>query len=727
MHNPATARLIALTNEAKAQLESELMARQLQNIDANVDWNANVWDLKNLTRDRNQDSVALNLLFHRLEFIKRDGKTQLKSNAQRREPLPLWLETFAKVVCAHLLCEQRATHVSLREHLLALRWLDHATMKHAIDSVHELLPHHLAKVKAALEKTSYTHETKYGICMRLAGVVDLINKFSLTETRLRYVNPYEKRAWKKKEDRTVPLQALDLLYHCINNPADDDERIIMEFMRLHTAAGDRVGETQTIPADSYYNGKGGALVELPRSQAEKGFNYGLRYLREKADGGIEIKPLDKGAYDAAKIAVDTLHQLCAPARARAKLLADMPGRFPLPKNPEGTVFYEPHEFITGEHLTELISVYSSSEWANERGIQSHFVTEARANGWSGNAPNRSKLYRVADIERACLVEMEDLTVLRHPDGTPKLMMHDLLCVLFENQLSFGEVKVRPIRRLFPCMLKKTKIVAELGCDATKRSMFDRRGITLANGEPVKIKTHATRHTRNKFLDEAGLSPIQQAQAMGRNPAQNEYYQGGSDINIIQQSHISRLQKTEHAARTSVVKAAVRERLIEGAITEAFHRLSDLNLVKAEEFLEEQVGQILVTRFGACTNEWSGQPCPKHNKCFKRCKSYHVTGSESERIELEKELNIQRLHRVKVKELADEKVYRADTALHILDTEIGAIEEALAQWQRAADRRKELEGKASMLGNIPISVQVYPDGVSHYAEVKRPGSAGVKGA
>lgn len=724
MANPAKARLMALTSEARAQLDSEITKRRESNIDASIDWSADVWDLKNIAPDSNPDGQELNLLFQRLEFIERKGCIRLASNAKKSEQMVSWLEAFAKVACAHVLFELRLSFNATRGYLLALRWLDYAIREHMIDGLHELLPYHLTKVKPALEKLSYSHETKYEICMRLAAVVRLINKFSLTDQRLKYLNPYKKLAWKKKPDKTVPSEAMNLLYHCINNPVDDNERILMEFLRLHTAAGNRLGETQTIPADCFYEGDNGTLVELKGAQGEKGFNYGLRYLREKADGGIEIKPLDKGAYDNVKIAVDALHRLCATARARAKLLAEMPSRFPLPKTADGTDFYEPSEFITPQYISAVVGISPINGRANKSKIHGYSIKEARAKGWTGKTTSKV-LYLVADVERVCLSKMEDLIVLRHADGTPKLWLHELLCVVSANQLSFGKEQKLRIRSLFPSPLKQHKIFKELGYDVNKISMFDRRDLKLSNGNRVKIGTHQTRHTRNKSLDEAGLSPIQQAQAMGRNPGQNEWYQGGSDINIIQQSHLSRLQKMEHTARTAVVKAGVRERLIEGPITESYHRLSDLSLVKAEEFLEEQVGQILVTRFGACTNEWSGQSCPKHNKCFKRCKSYHVTGSESERVELEKELNIQRAHRAKVKELADEKVYRADTALHNLNTEIVAIEEALVQWRRAADRRKALEGKAGMLGNIPISVKVYPDGVSHYKEMKRPDNAGLK--
>lgn len=720
MNSTAEARLADLTDDVKGQLKAVIQKRQGLGINVNIDWSATVWSLKNVAPDRNQSGRFLNLSFYRREFAMQDGYILGKGRLKRGDPLVPWLETFAKVMCAYYLCEQRKSHQAINSYLSALRWLDQVVREYPVEGLHELLPHHFTKVNARLEKTALNHETKYAICIKLASVAELIDKFALTDQRLKYENPYEIRAWKKKKNKTVPVETMEMLYHCINNPVDDDERILMEFLRLHIAAGNRIGETQLILSDSYFKKNRGTLVELSREYKEAGFDFGLNYLREKADGGIYTKPLDKGAYENVKVAVDALSRLCAPARARAKLLADMPGRFPLPKNPEGTDFYEPSEFITRQYMEEAIGFKDSNQWCKNREIPSYTVREARAKGWVGKAKSSSmRLHLVADVEHACLADIDDLVMAREKDGTPKLWLHDLLCVVFENQLCFSEGMDSRMSRLFPMSIRKRVIQKQLGSESDgNKSIFDRRGMTLPDGSPIKITTHQSRHTRNKFLDEAGLSPIQQAQAMGRDPVQNEWYQGGSDINIIQQSHLSRLQKVELTARTAVVKEAVRARLIEGAITDAYHRLCELSVVKAEEFLDEQVGQVLVTRFGACTNEWSGQSCPKHNKCFKRCKSYHVTGVESERIELYKELSIQRLHRAKIKELADEKSYRADTALHNLDNEIVAIEEAMAQWTRAADRRKELESKKGILGNIPVSVQVYPDGVSHYKEVKR---------
>jgi hypothetical protein len=204
--------------------------------------------------------------------------------------------------------------------------------------------------------------------------------------------------------------------------------------------------------------------------------------------------------------------------------------------------------------------------------------------------------------------------------------------------------------------------------------------------------------------------------MGRTITQNEAYQGGSDISIIQASNLTRLQKLDAEKRTETVKAAVRENLITGSISNAYHSLREMSVVKAEEFLDDQVGQVLVTRYGACTNEWSGQSCPKHNKCFKRCSHLHLTGSESERVELEKELSIQRLHRAKVKELADEGEFRADTALRNLDEEIASIEEVLSKWLQVAHRRAEMESGIGSLKTVPIRVQAFDNGKSHYKQL-----------
>jgi hypothetical protein len=273
--------------------------------------------------------------------------------------------------------------------------------------------------------------------------------------------------------------------------------------------------------------------------------------------------------------------------------------------------------------------------------------------------------------------------------------------------------------LLPKRLKYMDIRNQLS--NPKLSIFSRRNLTMPDDSPIRIQSHQSRHDRNKDLDEAGLTQLQQALAMGRTPSQNINYQQGSDIQVIQASNIQRLKKEAQVERVETLKEAVRQNLITGSVTRAYRKIRQINPVKAEEFLDDQVGQVLVTRYGACTNEWTGQLCPKHNKCFKNCKHLHLTGSETEREELLKELTIQELHRAKVQQLAYEGAYKAETALEALDAEIAGIKKAMQAWQEAADQRNRLWQLSGKLGEIKVSVQAFKNGESHYGELKRPKS------
>lgn len=697
------------TIEAKAQLAARVRATHGKEPKTGIDWDSNVWNVKDMVGDSNLNGNNINLLFHCV------------NTAYSPKPLVPWLEDFSKVCMAHYLGEHRKSYAVANGYLLSLRWLNEIVRDHAVSALNELLPHHFTKVKKLLDATTYTNDTKQRICASLVTIVKLICKFKLTDQKLKYVNPYKlSHPHSKKIDKTVAPEAMAALYHCFNNPADDDERIIMEMLRVHVATGNRIGETHLLLHDSFFKGEGGSLVQVDpfgmKNETDRGF--GIRYLREKADGGIYTKPLDRATFEIVKHSIAQLDQLCAPARARATILANMPNRFPLPVNLGSTEYHQLSDFVTRRYVEDVIGFKDVSKWCQAHDIPTYTLREACQTGWTGTKTVNSQVafYQVADVERACL-RYVDLVVLRDSNGTPKLWLHDILAVIVRNQLNFGgKGRLGP---LFPISVPRGMLQTQLTPNPMRTTMFERRAMTLPDGSPIKIRTHQTRHNRNRFLDEAGLSQIHQAQAMGREPAQNEAYQGGSDINIIQQSHLARLALEDQAKRISITKNAVRAGLIQGRIPDTYRSLRELCVVKAEEFLEEQIGQVLITRFGVCTNEWSGQACAKHNKCFKRCSQYHVTGVSSERVELEKELAIQQLHRAKVEEMAEEKVYRADVALRNLDSEIVSIKDALIQWGVASSRRADVELNTSKLAAIAISVQVYPEGRSHYAEVRRP--------
>lgn len=519
----------------------------------------------------------------------------------------------------------------------------------------------------------------------------------------------------------------------------------MEVLRLHFAWGGRIGETLRLASSLHYKDRSHAVIKLPRETSKAGENYGVRYFPEKGfHEGVSIKPIDTAAGSIVEQAVLELERLCSPARERAMLLASMPGRYPLPMCGINK-YHDQDDLVTLEDIGRWMKWTFSpanslvegsgfdpkkqqlntceqrrtlSGWGINSVIQPTGKNSLEDSSWSLGRGLHAFKYRVSDLEKFFLRHL-DLNVILADSRKPIAKLHESLVVIFDDQ----RVTWAPARTYIPFLpklLKYNDIRNQLG--NSKLSIFNRRNLSMPDGSPIRIESHQARHDRNKNLDEAGLSQLQQALAMGRTLSQNISYQQGSDIQIIQASNIQRLKIETQSERVQTVKAAVRQNLITGSITRAYHKIRQICPVKAEDFLDEQVGQVLVTRFGACTNEWTGQSCPKHNKCFKNCKHLHLTGSETERDELKKELTIQDLHRAKVQQLAYEGAYKAETAIEALDAEIAGIKKAMQAWQDAADQRNRLmQPSGGKLGDTKISVQAFENGESHYSELKRPKS------
>jgi hypothetical protein len=739
--NPTTAEknFKKFDKQVRAMFEGRVHDLKKKGLLPKFSWEQKVWDLQYFCSGSNDKAYFIG---------PRTGSGWRGKEIPPDLIMPPWLENFSKLAILLSVCEEGGSTQKMRHYNKALRWLSVGISGASVNGVHQLLPYHFNNTIDIVKKRVKTADEQYNISAYLKKVSDTLDDYGLTDSKIGYINllKQEKRIAIDKRPSEFETNAL---MHCINNPVDDNERVIMEICRLHFVHGGRILETLRTPASVHFKDKQTAVIKVERFNSPGKFNYGLRHYPAKNFAkGVTSKPLDPTAGEIAAHAVNELERLCAPARNRAKLLNDNPGRFPLPRH--GTdKYHDQCDLVTLEDIgrwfnwewkinyaatkvsakaeSSNFSTYTARKTLAAWGVHPVIRPPSGTKGdqhpsWKEGRGLHAFKYRVGDIENAFLKRI-NLNVIVDQNHRPILKLHETLCVMFENQFySFTDSRKGQWIPLLPKAIDDEIIRTQLGISSNGQTMFQRRHLKNPDGTDIHISPHQPRHIRNAYLDEAGLSQIQQALSMGRSIDQNKAYQGGSDINIIQLSNLQRLKELNQEDRLHTVKQAIRSQLINGPITRAYHSIKEINAVTAEEFLEEQVGQVLVTRYGACTNEWTGQSCPKHNKCFKNCKHLHLTGIESERVELEHELKIQMLHRAKVLELASEGAYRADTALSALDSDIAGIKKAIDAWHEAFRRREKIETKQGKLSKIPISVQVFESGVSNYRELNRKSSS-----
>lgn len=118
--------------------------------------------------------------------------------------------------------------------------------------------------------------------------------------------------------------------------------------------------------------------------------------------------------------------------------------------------------------------------------------------------------------------------------------------------------------------------------------------------------------------------------------QNVYYQHTS-IEENTAAHHEFLAFNSHHERIDFLHTGIRDKRIQGALTDSYHALlSDKGTTTAEAFLTVHATALHVTPFGGCIHDFSQAPCPKHLQCWNGCSHLHLMGTPSERANLEKQ-------------------------------------------------------------------------------------------
>ncbi|WP_256588019.1 hypothetical protein [Pseudomonas sp. LG1D9] len=189
---------------------------------------------------------------------------------------------------------------------------------------------------------------------------------------------------------------------------------------------------------------------------------------------------------------------------------------------------------------------------------------------------------------------------------------------FDGQFRLGGREAN-VFRVIPRRVTLLDINRALGNDEKYPSIFSRRSLTESNGAPIRLTSHQPRHWRNTIYHLTGMSDVQQALALGRKRLdQNVYYQHTS-IEENTAAHHEFLAFNSHHERIDFLHTGIRDKRIQGALTDSYHALlSDKGTTTAEAFLTVHATALHVTPFGGCIHDFSQAPCPKHLQCWNGC-------------------------------------------------------------------------------------------------------------
>jgi hypothetical protein len=397
--------------------------------------------------------------------------------------------------------------------------------------------------------------------------------------------------------------ALDALADISNEPADDDERIIMRIVDLLVVGGFRIGEVLSLPLDCWTETPAlnqlGKVITDPRT-GNQVMRHGIRYWPEKG-GDPYVKWLADCAMPLAQRAVTDLKRLCADARRVARTLEENPDRVQLPgtHSPDDLLGHQELKSLFGLRTVECVRL---------------FLAGIGVRAFSDNKPNGRYAfrYRIDDIERALLKRRATLVIARRPGGQVQ-MLSESLCVMFRKQFHAAHSTLK----FLPELIGEGQINNALGNDADQVSIFSLRGLSEPDGSRMRIKSSAFRHWLNTLLSRGGLSDIELARWSGRrNIDQNAAYKHGT----VEQ-------------RVSWARNMIKEGTLRGPAADTYNSINDP--VEKEQFLETFVNVALFTPYGVCIHDYAIDPCPYHLNCLGGCSEYLRTkGDKDEREAIE---------------------------------------------------------------------------------------------
>jgi hypothetical protein len=246
-------------------------------------------------------------------------------------------------------------------------------------------------------------------------------------------------------------------------------------------------------------------------------------------------------------------------------------------------------------------------------------------------------YLAGDIERFLVPKLRDhASLIENVGGSLRVVLKtsETLAIAFDGQFRLGGREANVFRAI-PRRVTLRDINHALGSDDRYASIFSRRSLTESDGAPIRLTSHQPRHWRNTIYHLTGMSDVQQALALGRKRLdQNTYYQHTS-IEEDTAAHQEFLAFSSHHERIDFLHAGIRDKRIQGALTDSYHALLvDRGTTTAEAFLTVHATALHVTPFGGCTHDFSQAPCPKHLQCWNNCSHLHLQGTASERKNLQ---------------------------------------------------------------------------------------------
>ncbi|MFJ3681475.1 hypothetical protein [Pseudomonas sp. NPDC090208] len=629
-------------SRAKQSLEGFIKQEKVifQSLPIPNPWESTLWSVERCLPQR--------LKQHTITFdTQRQSLEKNGYSAPPKAALPLDFQDFCKALIVYLQRTRGLKFSMVAAYNIAIRRLYNPLFERGLSAPTQLTRDDFDRVVGFLRESGY--KNLYDAISHLQVIADTIDKLQLTEIAIHFehdAKPEKRRhdyislhdpdravKQRKSDDRLPSREAMEAYALCSNNPLTEGEEILLRVIDLLIATGQRGNEVAVIPYDCWVERpiKGTTGEVIVDANGEPLVECGIRYFAEKQFQS-RVHWFAESDVSLARRAVDRLKILTTEQRAIAAWQECHPGR----------IWSYPPQSVISE--TVVLEWLGFSEASSAKRNLYLFLKRNEIHPFDTEPMQKrgrllTRRYVAGQIESLLSPKLHGHVVISESAGChlrTVLKTSESLAIAFDGQFRFGGREANVFRAL-PRRVNLEDINRALGSDNKYPSICVRRSLTEADGRPIQLTSHQPRHWRNTIYHLTGMSDVQQALALGRKRLdQNVYYQH-TTIEENTAAHHEFLAFNSHHERIDFLHTGIRDKRIQGALTDSYHALlSDKGTTTAEAFLTVHATALHVTPFGGCIHDFSQAPCPKHLQCWNGCSHLHLMGTTSERANLEKQ-------------------------------------------------------------------------------------------
>ena len=629
-----------MPSRARQSLQGFINQEQafFQSLPITTPWESTLWSVEHWLPQRlKQQTVTFETQRQSLE---KNGYS-----APPKAALPLDFQDFCKALIMYLQRTRSLKFSMVAAYNIAIRRLYNPLFERGVSDPTQLTRGDFDRVVGFLRESGY--KNLYDAISHLQVIADTIDNLQLTEIAIHFehdAKPEKRRhdyislhdpdravKQRKSDDRLPSREAMEAYALCSNNPLSEGEEILLRVIDLLIATGQRGNEVAVIPYDCWVERpiKGTTGEVVVDANGKPLVECGIRYFAEKQFQS-RVHWFAESDAPLARRAVERLKVLTQEQREIARWQEAHPGRL---------WDYSPQTAMSEVEVLRWLGFSQNRDTA--RNLYVYFLRNGIHPCDQTNDRTKAikRRYLAGDIERFLVPKLRGHAALtENVGGTLRIVLKtsETLAIAFDGQFRLGGREANVFRAI-PCRVTLVDINHALGNDEKYASIFSRRSLTESDGAPIRLTSHQPRHWRNTIYHLTGMSDVQQALALGRKRLdQNVYYQHTS-IEENTAAHQEFLAFNSHHERIDFLHTGIRDKRIQGALTDSYHALlSNKGTTTAEAFLTVHATALHVTPFGGCIHDFSQAPCPKHLQCWNGCSHLHLMGTPSERANLERQ-------------------------------------------------------------------------------------------